>query len=70
MPENIEKNKGTWFKNSDIIFSPPIFFQDNMDGVRKIGQKGVRGLLASDKELFTPKTNGISTRQDEATWSL
>nr|DAK81038.1 MAG TPA: hypothetical protein [Caudoviricetes sp.]DAL32575.1 MAG TPA_asm: hypothetical protein [Caudoviricetes sp.]DAO51563.1 MAG TPA: hypothetical protein [Caudoviricetes sp.] len=33
-----------------------------MDGVRKIGQKGVRGLLASVKELFTPKTNGISTR--------
>lgn len=24
--------------------------------------RGVRGLLASVKELFTPKTNGISTR--------
>jgi hypothetical protein len=29
---------------------------------RKNKSKGVRGLLASVKELFTPKTNGISTR--------
>lgn len=26
----------------------------------------MRGLLASDKELFTPKENGISTGKDEA----
>lgn len=37
---------------------------------RKNKSKGVRGLLASVKELFTSKTNGISKRKDEAAGSL
>lgn len=39
-----------------------MFLSLSRNGKRKNKSKGVRGLLASVKELFTPKTNGISTR--------
>lgn len=47
-----------------------MFLSLSRKGKRKNKSKGVRGLLASVKELFTPKTNGISKRKNGETWCL
>lgn len=48
------------------------FGLSNLSGARnrKNKSKGVRGLLASVKELFTPRKNGISKRKNGADRSI